>query len=152
MLELLRTFSGIKYIYYKCNTREEFFKRLQQFTKGTYKNYTILYLAFHGRTNRIEVENQYITLKEIATALEEKLANKIVHFGSCSTLRTSEKNIQHFITTTNCQFISGYKKDVKYIDACAFELLYFELLQKYWYVRKIDSKILGSIYIYLKLN
>lgn len=141
MLELLRTFKGIKYKYYKCDTKEEFFKRLQQFTKGTYKNYPILYLAFHGRKNRIIVENQYITLKEIATALESKLADKFVHFGSCSTLRTSEKNIQHFISTTNCQFISGYCKDVDYIDACAFELLYFDLLQKYKSVLKIDSEI-----------
>ena len=136
MLELLRTFKGIKYVYYKCDTKEEFFYRLQQFTKGTYKNYPILYFAFHGKPNRIEVEKQYITLKEIATALEGKLADKIVHFGSCSTLRTSEKNIQNFITTTNCRFISGYKKDVDYMEACAFELLYFDFLQKFICISK----------------
>lgn len=141
MLELLRTFSGVKYIYHKCNTKEEFFYRLQQFTKGTYKNYTVLYLAFHGRTNRIIVENQFITLKDISMALEGKLANKIVHFGSCSTLRTSEKNISDFISTTNCQFISGYRKDVDFIASTAFELLYFDLLQKYKSVRRIDSEI-----------
>lgn len=141
MLELLRTVSGVKYIYHKCNTQEDFFYRLQQFTKGTYKNYAVLYLAFHGRTNRIEVENQYITLKEIANALEGKLANKIVHFGSCSTLRTSEKNIQDFLTTTNCLFISGYRKDVEFIASTAFELLYFDLLQKYKSIKKIDSEI-----------
>lgn len=141
MLELLRTFSGVKYIYHKCNTKEEFFYRLQQFTKGTYKNYTVLYLAFHGRTNCIIVENQFITLKDVAMALEGKLVDKIVHFGSCSTLRTSEKNIRHFITTTNCQFISGYCKNVDYIDACAFELLYFDLLQKNKSVRKMDLEI-----------
>lgn len=141
ILDLLRTVSGIKYIYHKCNTQEDFFYRLQQFTKGTYKNYAVLYLAFHGRTNRIEVENRCITLKEIATALEGKLADKIVHFGSCSTLRTSEKNIQDFISTTNCQFISGYRKDVEFITSTAFELLYFDLLQKYKSVKKIDSEI-----------
>ncbi|MFT4224330.1 DUF6642 family protein [Dysgonomonas sp.] len=141
MLELLRTFSGIKYIYHKCETKEGFFKRLQQFTKGTYKNYTVLYLAFHGKPNRIEVEKGLITLEEIATALEGKLASKIVHFGSCSTLRTSERNIQHFISTTNSQFISGYCKDVDYIDTCAFELLYFDLLQKFTSVGKLHRKL-----------
>lgn len=141
MLELLRTFSGVKYIYHKCNTKEEFFYRLQQFTKGTYKNYSVLYLAFHGRTNRIIVENQFIRLKDISMALEGELADKIVHFGSCSTLRTSEKNIQNFITTTNCRFISGYRKDVDYIDACAFELLYLDLLQKNKSVRKIALEL-----------
>ena len=142
MLELLHTFSGIKYIYHKCDTKEEFYKRLQQFTKRTYKNYSALYLAFHGRTNRIIIENQYITLKEIAMALEGKLANKIVHFGSCSTLRTSQKNIQNFITITNCHIISGYCKDVDYIDACAFELLYFDLLQKNGCTKKLYSYLI----------
>ena len=141
ILDLLRIVSGVKYIYHKCHTKEEFFYRLQQFTTKTYKNYSVLYLAFHGRTNRIEVENQYITLKEIANALEGKLADKIVHFGSCSTLRTSERNISDFITTTKCQFISGYRKDVDFIASTAFELLYFDLLQKYKSVRKIDSEI-----------
>lgn len=141
ILDLLRTVSGVKYIYHKCNTKEEFFYRLQQFTTKTYKNYAVLYLAFHGRTNRIEIENQYITLKEIANALEGKLADKIVHFGSCSTLRTSDKNIQDFISTTNCKFISGYRKDVDFIASTAFELLYFDLLQKYKPVKRINSKL-----------
>lgn len=141
ILELLRTVSGVKYIYHKCNTKEEFFYRLQRFTKRTYKNYTVLYLAFHGRTNRIEVGNEYITLKEIATVLEGQLANKIVHFGSCSTLCTSETNICNFIRTTNCQFISGYCKVVDFIASTAFELLYFDLLQKYKFVRKTVSEI-----------
>ena len=56
-------------------------------------------------------------------------------------MRTSEKNIQDFLTTTNCQFISGYRKDVDFIASTAFELLYFDLLQKYKSVRKIDSEI-----------
>lgn len=141
MLELLRTFANIKYVYYKCDTKDEFFYRLQQFTKGAYKNYSVLYLAFHGKPNRIEVEKQYITLKEIATVLEGKLATKIVHFGSCYTLRTSEKNIQNFIVTTNCQFISGYRKYVDYIDACAFELLYFDLLQENSYTKYVFRAI-----------
>ncbi len=138
---MLRTVSGVKYIYHKCNTKEEFFYRLQQFTTTRYKNYPVLYLAFHGRTNRIQVENQYITLKEIATVLEGQLVNKIVHFGSCSTLRTSETNICNFIKTTNCQFISGYCKVVDFIASTAFELLYFDLLQKFRTIRKIDSEL-----------
>ena len=56
-------------------------------------------------------------------------------------MRTSEKNIQHFLTTTNCQFISGYRKRVDFIDACAFELLYFDLLQKYCYTSHLSNTI-----------
>jgi hypothetical protein len=131
ILELLHTTSKTKYIYRKCNTKEDFIQGLIKFTQKRYANYTILYIAFHGRTNRICCGNEYTTLNEIANALEGKLGGKIVHFGSCSTLRTSEFNINDFIIRTGCSFISGYKRNVEYISSTAFELMYLDSLQRY---------------------
>ena len=121
--------------------RDEFIKGLQTFTQKRYSNYTVLYIAYHGHKNRICFGNEYITLKEIANVLESKLNGKIVHFGSCSTLNTTEKNITDFITRTGCSFISGYQKDVEYIDSSAFELLYFEIIQRYDSFKKIKSNM-----------
>ena len=114
---------------------------LRQYTFKRYQNFTILYLAFHGRTNRIFVRNESVTLKEISSLLEGKLEGKFVHFGSCSTLRTTDGNISDFISNTKCNFISGYKKNVDYIGSTAFELLYLEVLQKYSLASKVESKI-----------
>ena len=141
MLDLLYTFSKVKYIYHKCATKEEFIKGLLTFTQKRYSNYAILYIAYHGRKNCICFGNEYITLKEIANLLEGKLRGIIVHFGSCSTLNTTQTNITNFITRTECSFISGYKKDVEYIDSTAFELVYFDILQKYDSSKKIKSVI-----------
>lgn len=141
ILDLLYTFSKVKYIYRKCPTKDEFIKGLQTFTQKRYSNYTVLYIAYHGRKNRICFGNEYITLKEIANVLEGKLKGKTVHFGGCSTLNTTEKNITDFIARTGCSFISGYKKDVEYIDSSAFELLYFETVQRYFSFKKIKSNI-----------
>lgn len=141
ILDLLYTFSKVKYIYHKCPIKEDFVKGLETFTQKRYSNYTILYIAYHGRKNRIYFGNEYITLKEIANVLEGKLNGKVIHFGSCSTLNTSEKNITDFITRTGCSFISGYKKDVEYIDSTAFDLVYFDILQKYDSSKKIKSVI-----------
>lgn len=141
ILDLLYTFSKVKYIYRKCLTKDEFIKGLQAFTQKRYSNYTVLYIAYHGHKNRICFGNEYITLKEIANVLESKLNGKIVHFGSCSTLNTTEKNITNFITRTGCSFISGYKKDVEYIDSTAFELVYFETVQRYCSYKRIKSTI-----------
>lgn len=141
ILDLLFTFSKIKYIYKKCITKRDFIKGLQSFTQKRYSNYTVLYIAYHGHKNRICFGNEYITLKEIANVLESKLNGKIVHFGSCSTLNTTEKNITDFITRTGCSFISGYQKDVEYIDSSAFELLYFEIIQRYDSFKKIKSNM-----------
>ena len=131
ILDLLFTFSKAKYIYRKCPTKEEFIKGLQAFTQKRYSNYTVLYIAYHGRKNRIYFGKEYITLKEIADVLEGKLNGKIVHLGSCSTLNTTERNITDFINRTGCSFVSGYKKDVPYIESSAFELLYFNILNTY---------------------
>ena len=139
ILELLNTFSDIKYIHCRCESKADFFYYLERFTKGYYKNYKILYIAFHGRANRIRIGKEFVTLKEIANVLKGKLTDKIVHFGSCSTLRTTEKNISDFITRTNCKHLSGYTKDVKHIDAAAFELLYFNTLQQRKYKFDVDS-------------
>jgi len=142
ILDLLYTFSKVKYIYRKCPTKDEFIKGLHTFTQKRYSNYTILYIAYHGRKNRIYFGNEYMTIKEIADVLAGKLNGKIVHFGSCSTLHTSLKNITDFITRTGCSLISGYKKDVGYISSTAFELVYFEILQQYVSFQKIQSAIL----------
>lgn len=107
ILDLLHTFSKVKYVYRKCFNKEDFLKGLQTFAQKRYANYTVLYIAFHGQKNRVYFGNEYVTLKEIASMLEGKLKGKIVHFGSCSTLRTSEKNISDFITRTGCSCISG---------------------------------------------
>lgn len=142
ILDLLYTFSKVKYIYHKCTTKKDFIRELQTFTQKRYSNYTVLYIAYHGRKNRIYFGKEYITLKEIANVLEGKLKGKIVHFGSCSTLNTSEKNITDFIHRTGCSFISGYQKDVDCIDSTAFELSYFETLQWYNSLNKIKSTII----------
>ena len=142
ILELLFTFSKIKYIHHKCPTKEEFIKALQTFTQKRYSNYTVLYIAYHGRKNRIYFGKEYITLKEIANVLEGKLHGKIIHFGSCSTLNTTERNITDFINRTGCSFVSGYKKDVPYIESSAFELLYFNVLNTYRTYNTIRKNII----------
>lgn len=141
ILELLNTSLGVKYIYRKCNTKDELMEYLRQYTFKRYQNYTILYLAFHGRSNCIFTGKECTTLKDIAEVLDGKLNNKIIHIGSCLTLGAREAKITDFINRTDCLFISGYKKTVDYIGSTAFELLFFEILQKYSLVNNVEKKI-----------
>lgn len=84
MLDILRDAAGIKYIYRKCNTREEFFEYLRQYTFVRYRNYTILYIAFHGRPNKIQIGRDLVTLREIADVLERHLAHPSVVVAPCA--------------------------------------------------------------------
>ena len=144
VLDLLFTFSKIKHVYRKCPTKEDFINGLRAFTQKRYSNYTTLYIAYHGRKNRVYFGKEYITLKEIADVLEGKLEGVIVHFGSCSTLNTTERNITDFISRTGCAVISGYMKDVPYIESSAFELLYFNVLNTYHTYTTIKKNIISK--------
>lgn len=54
ILDLLYTFSKVKYIYHKCPTKENFIKGLETFTQKRYSNYTVLYIAYHGLGDNIK--------------------------------------------------------------------------------------------------
>ena len=124
MLDILRNAAGIKYIYRKCNTREEVFEYLRQYTFVRYRNYTILYIAFHGRPNKIQIGRDLVTLREITDVLEGHLAHRIVYFGSCSTMRTKRANIDDFLHRTKADILAGYRKDVDFIQATAWEMVW----------------------------
>ncbi|WP_366944243.1 DUF6642 family protein [uncultured Alistipes sp.] len=81
ILDILYYSAGIRYVYCKCNTKDVFFEYFRQFTFKRYKNYRILYIAFHGRPNSIQIERDFVTLSEIADVLQGHLSGRIVHFG-----------------------------------------------------------------------
>lgn len=126
ILEILYHTCGIKYIYWKCDTREEFFEALRRYTFSRYKNYSILYIAFHGRPNGICIGNDFVTLAEIAGVLEGHLTERIAYFGSCSTLRTKRVNIDQFLTITGAELICGYRKQVDFVEATAWEMCFLQ--------------------------
>lgn len=142
ILEILKTTCGIRYIHIKCDTKADLLKYLRQFTFKRYKNYKILYIAFHGKSNRIYTGKDYTSLKEFGEVLESSLDGKIIHFGSCSTLKTCNKHIQHFLNITSADSISGYSKTIDFIDSTALDLLYFKLLQNYKHSTKAQSELL----------
>lgn len=127
MLEILHHSAGIKFIHRKCNTVDDFFQYLRQYTFKRYKNYPILYIAFHGKPNGICIGREFVTLQEIADVLEGHLSSRIVHFGSCSTMRTKRANIDDFMNRTKANVLSGYRKDVDFIEATINELNLFTL-------------------------
>ena len=131
ILDILYYSAGIRYVYRKCNTKDEFFEYLRQFTFKRYKNYRILYIAFHGRPNGIQIGRDFVTLSEIADVLEGHLSGRIVHFGSCSTMRTKRANIDDFMNRTKADILSGYRKNVDFIESTAWEMnILYHLLNR----------------------
>ncbi|MCZ2390240.1 MAG: hypothetical protein LC113_04075 [Acidobacteria bacterium] len=84
----------------------------------------------HGIPGNICLHNgKNISLDELADLMENRFMNWFVHFGSCSTLR-SYAAAERFASRTGAKMVSGFTKDVNWVESAAFELLLFELLQE----------------------
>lgn len=101
--------------------------------KAKYKSFSIVYLAFHGEKNEIILgsKKHILTLDEIAEGANGVLEDKIVHFGTCSTLRVKEEDLIEFKRKTGARIISGYTKEVEFIDSSIFDIAYFSWLFEY---------------------
>lgn len=133
-LELLTLNCNIKTIYRTCSTKEELVNRINQLLNAPvrYEKYQIIYLAFHGFEGGISFGGKtFITLDELAAIYEGKFKNKIIHFGSCSTLYLHDDDIKYFKKKTKALCVSGYQNDIKFISSTVVDVLYFELCQSY---------------------
>ena len=124
-------------LYRSAVTQDEFQHNLKVWT-STFngdKNYPILYLGYHGTEEKIVLgEHEFfgrseISIEQLAEALAGKCKDRVVHFGSCSTLSADDELIEYFLDQTECSAISGYSGDVEWAEAMAFDVLYIKLMQ-----------------------
>lgn len=143
-MELLQINANVNSIYKTCFTKEEFFGRINQLlsNKTKYGNYQIIYLAFHGFRGGISLsDNETITLDEFADRYEGELENKMIHFGSCSTLKAHEDDIYSFLEKTGALSVTGYQKNIDFISSTLVDVLFFELCQRFKQMKAIEVNI-----------
>jgi hypothetical protein len=132
ILELLEKSDICKHMYHSCATKDElefFLKKWKQ--KIINKRFPILYLAFHGsRGNILITHNKSYSLTELGNILEGACDGKVIFFASCETLNTDERKIQSFLKKTNAIAVVGYKQEVEWMLATAFELLVLDAFQQ----------------------
>ena len=158
MLEMLSQAHGVRFIHRVAVTRAEFFHHFMRWARrdsGDYKDYPILYLWYHGYPNGISVNVEDdshqtsirfdgLTDAQVEANYYYDWSKCIIHFGSCSTLAGDKSYADKFLKDTGLAAISGYTKDVKWIDGAAMELLYFNrLYDMFWGNRKhLSQKVL----------
>ena len=133
ILQLLQTMRGLRvpYLHYKTSTREEFDFHLAKWKHKAYHKYSVLYLGFHGESEKIILggRNSSVTLDELATKLEASCKGRIIHFGSCSTLDVHGNSLNSFLRKTEALAVCGYRTDVDWLESAAFDLLLLGMLQ-----------------------
>lgn len=142
ILPLLQCIKGVypefDYVYRTANTKEELtycLKKFKSIRKLNNDFYTMVFCG-HGRTGKFtlgdEINGTELTLKELGEmchSVSKKLFfNQHVHFDSCSILKTSESNLSLFIELTGAEAVTGFSKNVDFIDSYALEMVLFEAL------------------------
>lgn len=138
ILQLLNQLEGYEmpYIYRTIGTVQEFEFCVHKWTQKQYADYPILYLCFHGKENLIYVgdkrfKESQMTLERLGELLQGKCRDRIILFGSCSTLNTRAENIQSFLRKTRATGVFGYKSVVDWIISAHFELQVLSAMQEH---------------------
>ena len=106
-----------------------------------FKQHTIIQLAFHGSQGSLHVGKRKQTdFGTIAELLDGRAADKIIHFGSCSTLNIPARELRRFLKDTGALAISGYTKDVDFIERSVLDILYFRKCQEYRRMPVIETQ------------
>jgi hypothetical protein len=127
VLEIISKLHGVKFIHLPCNTRPEFEHNLLQIRRCLIKKtgYRILYLGFHGEPGRLCLpDGDELLLNELATALGRNYRRWILHLSSCSTLKVSKPQIQHFLSATEISVLAGYHRVVDWAEGASMDLIF----------------------------
>lgn len=152
VLDYLQARFNTPYVHRNAITRDEFLAHLNIWssfrTAAKDIQYPILLLSYHGTTDGIvlrEVDESelewdeereidvypdecFVSLHEIADTVES-CENKVVHFASCSTVDVGNDVVESFLDSTDASAVSGYREEVDWGDALAFDMLYLEKVQ-----------------------
>jgi hypothetical protein len=141
VLTFLKKNRDIDYIHRHCGTRENVAYYLKQWQLKRYKDYSILYIAFHGKPNQILIGKEVVTLDELAEMLGPNCHNKIIHFGTCHTLNTDLRHIKRFLRKTNALCVCGFGKEIKFVEGCVFDILLIDMLQEFRNMSTVKSHL-----------
>ncbi len=134
VLERLKGYN-VPYQYRTIATRGELEYALDRYLQPTYKTHPVLYLAFHGyggedgEESGIWLAEGEVTLRDLGTMMEGRCANRIVYFGSCSTLDARPAQLDSFLLRTRAIAACGYQEEVDWLESTAFDMLFLGTVQ-----------------------
>lgn len=138
ILELLGKWDPyyVPYIHRDVATRAEFDLYVGKWLARKLDRFPILYLAFHGVENTLIIgdgrrKENHITLDELGVMMENRCDGRVIYFGSCGTLNLHGNSINAFLRKTRAIAVCGYRHDVDWLGATAFEIMVLGALQEF---------------------
>ncbi|WP_430613437.1 DUF6642 family protein [Flavobacterium sp. JP2137] len=130
-LEHLALRYGITNVYKSCDSIENFEESLHilLYQDRNFRDYEILYFAFKGYENIVEIDRYTYSLEEIALLFEGKLTDKIIHFTNAKTLDIDTETAQDFLNISGAKALSGYTHS-SLISSALLDTRFFALYQE----------------------
>lgn len=130
LLDMLEDYHEIPTVHRIATNGKQLKERLGQWAKAD-MTFAILYLWYHGSPGSISPSgNDSVELEHIEEELEGCCDRCLIHFGSCEILKLDRERIDSFLERTGAVAVSGYRKNVGWIEPIALELLYLDCLQQ----------------------
>jgi hypothetical protein len=136
LLDLLWLNEHIHYIHRDCATRSDCEFYLEKWTRKKYDAYPILYFASHGVENAIKLGPDEYPVQEIAETLDSRCRGRLIMFSSCNTIAVALGHLRAFLEKTGALAVCGYRIDVDWMRATAFELLLLREMQSHEFSRR----------------
>lgn len=127
LLNFLEQTKGVEFVFRNVASRADLRYYIKQLEYKTYKDFQTIYLAFHGTSRSLEIPNDKenpIPFSELAEVSSGFFQDKIIHFGSCRTLYTSDDRILEFKEQTGARIVSGYTKKNDFIRSSILDIGY----------------------------
>lgn len=126
VLDMLNNNGAIEgYSFRQVATSGDFEYYIEHLRHPSYDNFNVVYLCFHGTEKSIYFANgEELDLIEFARKPENRgiFKGRNVHFGSCSTLHMSKRDVEEFKKLTGARMMTGYKMPVDFMNSFVFEL------------------------------
>ncbi len=134
VLQFLNDLEGLKFIHRDIGTAGELEFYVKKWTQARYKKYQVGYFSFHGSPGELcfaDNRRKSISLDELADWLAGKARDRIIHFGACSVMNIDDRDLRDFRKLTEAAAVTGYREDVQWREAPAFEVLMLGALCDY---------------------
>jgi hypothetical protein len=131
LLELLEDVGRVGWVHRQVTVWEALEQVTEQWCQKQYSKFPFGYFAFHGSPGMIHFGRDRVSLEELGDLLAGSCAGKIIHFGSCKTLQVPKKRIDDFQRQTRARAVTGFRRDVDWIESAAFELLLIDASMRF---------------------
>lgn len=134
VLELMQgSDARVPYVLRDAATRAEIEFYLRRWMQTRYQKFDLLWMAIHSRPGELLPGDMRKPEERISfDALEELLAGRcrgrIIHFSGCNFLKIPPPRITKFMQRTKALGLSGFSREVPWLEATIFEAYWLTLL------------------------